>query len=81
METNSATNWNGKIALKIEMYARAIFKFDDLCKERKEYFNSHHINLYPVEVISNILKRLTNGELDNNSNIFCSHMQSMIIYH
>ena len=44
MKTNTVTNWKKKIALQIEIYARAIIELNDFCDFLKTVCSE--INLY-----------------------------------
>lgn len=69
---DKVTNWNGKIALKIEMYAREIFNFDDLNKDIKFFYNSDTAEVQPYEQFKHMRNKLFKGKLNDGSIEFIS---------
>ena len=67
MTKDNVPNWNGKIAIKIEMYAREIFNFDDLNKDIKFVYNSGMAEVRPYEKFKHMLNKLFEGHLNDES--------------
>ena len=65
MAKNRETNWNKKIALKIEMYARGIFGFDDSNKDIKFYYSTAEVQ--PYVNLQHMLNKMFEGNLNDES--------------
>ena len=67
MTMEDEINWNGKIALKIEMYAREIFNFGDLNKNIKFYYNSGAAETRPYEKLQHMLNKIFKDGLNDEA--------------
>ena len=65
MTKDNVTNWNGKIAIKIEMYAREIFGFNDTNKDIKFFYDTAETR--PYEKFKHMLNKMFQGNFDDET--------------